>query len=77
MTRPKHTPGDLKGLIELGWFDPLRFYYVLEEVTGRYIVRAAQTRLRDAMDYTDGSESRFIVGPVTAEQLHSLFPSTL
>ena len=54
------------------------FYYVLEEQNLNLIVRAAQTRLRNAVQYThtDNIPARFIVGPITSDDLHKLFPKT-
>lgn len=55
------------------------FYYVLEETPEReLIVRAAQTRLRHAVEYTQPHQlpARFIVGPMTADDLHRLYPKT-
>ncbi len=48
-------------------------YFVIEHATG--IVRAAQSTLAGAMAYTtpQNCHERFIVGPVTPEQLHRLF----
>ena len=49
------------------------FYYVIEHETN--IVRAAQSTLRGAMNYTtpENCHTRFIVGPLTSDQLHKVW----
>lgn len=53
-----------------------KWYYVIEETSRGRVVRAAQSRLRGALQYSDGHRARFIVGPMDAETLHRIFPDT-
>lgn len=48
-------------------------YFVIEHATG--IVRAAQATLKGAQEYTTPANchERFIVGPITAENLRRVF----
>lgn len=50
------------------------FYYVIEKDT--YIVRAAQSSIETARRYLTANDDRFIIGPVNADELHTLLPQT-